>query len=71
MSEQEIITIKVEEKPEHCYFVRFDRETHALIDVRELKQIYVPTMGVMSNRIGFVVDLATGRIDTPHQKKGH
>jgi hypothetical protein len=59
------ITIKVTENAGHAYFVHFDRNTHALIEVFEYKRIYTPIMGHPAQRTQLVVDLAKSRIGMP------
>jgi len=61
----DLITIKVTDETNGAYFVHFDRETHALIDVFEHRKIYVPAMGVMAKRIALVVSAARERIGKP------
>jgi len=64
------ITIKVTDGDTKAYFVRFDRETHELLDVCEYKTIYTPKMGQISQRNAVIVNLAKSRIGMPLETTG-
>jgi hypothetical protein len=70
MNNPKQITIKVTDGEAHAYFVHFDRETHALVDVFEYKKIYAPLVGVMPRRTKIIVDLAKSRIGMPLETVG-
>ena len=55
--------------PLHSYFVHFDRNTHALLNVCEYKPIYTPIMGPTKGKIKDIADTArmqlTIHLETP------
>jgi len=64
------IVIKVTDGDTKAYYVRFNRDTHDLIDVCEYKTIYTPKMGQISSRNAIIVNLAKSRIGMPLEATG-
>ena len=55
---------------DHCYYVRFDRLTRALLSVQEYKTIYTPSMGVMAPKTKNIVAAARAvRLKTPAEQE--
>jgi hypothetical protein len=60
------VVIKVTtDDPDHSYYVHFDRNSHALIAVREYKTLYTPLMGAMAPRTKRVVETARTQLKAP------
>jgi len=66
-----VAVIKVTtDSADHCYYVRFDRRTRALLSVQEYKTIYTPIMGVMPTKIKNIIAVArSARFKTPEEQE--
>ena len=52
------VAIKIEEEIGNIYFVYFDPMTGEMVSIKRYKEVYVPSMGVMSVRHQRIADLA-------------